>query len=127
MIDELTDIMEDFPGDPNRTRCFAHILNLVVKTVIRKFDVRESKSGDESSEAQEELLNLVKGIEFEEMVTVAERDSKDGYNDDDDDDNNNDEGWVDNREHISQEELEMLEEDTRPLKLVLIKVSSLSS
>ncbi|TDL29000.1 hypothetical protein BD410DRAFT_702115, partial [Rickenella mellea] len=38
MTTELADLIDAFPGDANRTRCFAHILNLVAKSVIRQFD-----------------------------------------------------------------------------------------
>ncbi|TDL17969.1 hypothetical protein BD410DRAFT_698447, partial [Rickenella mellea] len=39
MTTELTDLINSFPGDANRTCCFAHILNLVAKSIIRQFDV----------------------------------------------------------------------------------------
>ena len=38
MIDHLATILEEFPGFPNQTCCFAHILNLVAKCVMRQFD-----------------------------------------------------------------------------------------
>ena len=39
MIEELEDRIEEFAGSINHTRCFLHILNLVVKSVIRQFDL----------------------------------------------------------------------------------------
>ncbi|KAG1871907.1 hypothetical protein C8R48DRAFT_556663, partial [Suillus tomentosus] len=38
MVNELSDLLEDFPGETNRTQCFLHIVNLVAKTLIRQFD-----------------------------------------------------------------------------------------
>ena len=35
MIDKLADLLDDFPGEANRTRCFTHILNLVAKNIIK--------------------------------------------------------------------------------------------
>ena len=43
MIESLADIMSDFGGDANRVRCLAHIVNLVVKIILRQFDVSEKK------------------------------------------------------------------------------------
>ena len=34
MINELAKILNDFPGASNQTHCFAHILNLVVKSIL---------------------------------------------------------------------------------------------
>lgn len=43
MIDSLAAIMLDFPGEANRARCLAHIINLVVKVILRQFDVTKKK------------------------------------------------------------------------------------
>ena len=51
MIKELEKLVVNFPGSANQTRCFFHILNLVVKSIIRQFDVPKSKKtsdGDDS-------------------------------------------------------------------------------
>ncbi|KAI0751713.1 hypothetical protein C8Q80DRAFT_1100082, partial [Daedaleopsis nitida] len=34
MIKHLTELLPDFAGEPNRIRCFAHMLNLVAKSLI---------------------------------------------------------------------------------------------
>ncbi|TDL16424.1 hypothetical protein BD410DRAFT_702142, partial [Rickenella mellea] len=39
MTSKLAEILDTFPGAANRTRCFAHILNLVAKSIIRQFDL----------------------------------------------------------------------------------------
>ncbi|KAG1778128.1 hypothetical protein EV702DRAFT_919258, partial [Suillus placidus] len=38
MVAELGDILPCFGGETNRTRCFLHIVNLVVKLFPREFD-----------------------------------------------------------------------------------------
>ncbi|KAI0337369.1 hypothetical protein BDW22DRAFT_1304642, partial [Trametopsis cervina] len=38
LIDELSNQVEEFPGEANRVRCFAHILNLAAKAVLSQFD-----------------------------------------------------------------------------------------
>ena len=43
MIESLADIMLDFDGEPNRARCLAHIINLVVKIILRQFDIPKKK------------------------------------------------------------------------------------
>ncbi|TDL13591.1 hypothetical protein BD410DRAFT_698087, partial [Rickenella mellea] len=42
MVSVLADTITAFPGSANRTRCFAHILNLVAKSIIKLFDVPKS-------------------------------------------------------------------------------------
>jgi hypothetical protein len=34
MIEELANVLDEFPGPANQTQCFLHILNLVVKSII---------------------------------------------------------------------------------------------
>ncbi|KAG2148429.1 hypothetical protein BD769DRAFT_1345433 [Suillus cothurnatus] len=34
MVNKLSDVLEDFSGEMNRTQCFLHIVNLVAKTLI---------------------------------------------------------------------------------------------
>jgi hypothetical protein len=102
MIEELANLLDDFPGPANQTRCFTHVLNLVVKSIIRQFDSPNSKN---KHEATNEMLS---NIEF------------DGDGDCEDD---NVEGWVDERELMTEEELEELDESVEPLRLLLMKVS----
>ena len=92
MIAKLVNLLDDFPGPANQTRCFTHILNLVVKSVIRQFDLPKSKGDRILDDAAKELLSLAGNIEFEEDK-LARRDGKEG----DDEDNDNVEGWIDKR------------------------------
>ncbi|THU93380.1 hypothetical protein K435DRAFT_598906, partial [Dendrothele bispora CBS 962.96] len=38
MIESLEDKIRDWAGRANRTRCFAHIINLVAKSLLKLFD-----------------------------------------------------------------------------------------
>ncbi|RDX40980.1 hypothetical protein OH76DRAFT_1300621, partial [Lentinus brumalis] len=38
MVEHLGTLVPAFQGDFHRTRCFAHIINLVVKSLLRQFD-----------------------------------------------------------------------------------------
>jgi hypothetical protein len=117
MIAELANLLDDFPGPANQTRCFTHILNLVVKSVIRQFDLPKSKGDKILDDAAKELLSLAGNIEFEEDE-LARRDEKEGDVDEDD----NVEGWIDERTLMTDAELEELDESVEPVRLLLTKV-----
>ena len=115
MINALAELVDTFPGATNRTRCFTHILNLVVKVILRQFDVPKSKAGEALDVALQALVDLAGDIEMEEAV-MDERD--------DDDDDDGQEGWVDPRDGMSQDDQDELDSAVRPVQLVLVKVSS---
>src|SRR6266567_2635799 len=116
MIKELAHLIDDFPGPANQTRCFLHILNLVVKSIIRQFDVPKSKKTldgndeDDMDEATKELLKLAGDIELEEEITASASDDGDATDDDDAP------GWVDEREEMTEDELIELAESIRPVR-----------
>jgi hypothetical protein len=118
MIAELANLLDDFPGPANQTRCFTHILNLVVKSVIRQFDLPKAKGDKILDDAAKELLSLAGNIEFEEDE-LARRDGEEGIDGEDD----NVEGWIDERTLMSKEELNELDESVEPVRLLLTKVS----
>lgn len=110
MIDELTELLDDFQRQANRSRCFDHIVNLVVKSLLWQFDVIKAKVDDALDEAECALLELAEGLEM--------------YGDDEGEDNVN--GLVDEREQLLENKLEELRESVQPVKLVLVKVSAVS-
>ena len=117
MIEELSKLLHDFPGEANRTRCFLHIVNLVAKQLLKQFDVPRKDADSALNEAEKELFNLAAGIDIEELVTAAERGAGAGSEDNDDTD-----GWVDEMEELDAEERAVLEESVLPVRLVLVKV-----
>jgi len=116
MIDTLAELVVAFPGAANRTRCFTHILNLVVKVMLRQFDVPKAKAGEALDAASQALADLAGDIEMEEAAMDQ------GGDDEDTDDR--EEGWVDPLYGMSQEEQEKLDVSVRPMRLMLVKVSS---
>jgi hypothetical protein len=95
MIEELAVLIESFPGTPNRTCCFNHIINLIAKTVIQQFDIQQIKTKPGHNDAEQELLELAVEIDIEELVMLTEHDTNDMDSDDDT------EGWVDEQEELS--------------------------
>jgi hypothetical protein len=116
MIDALAELVVAFPGAANRTRCFAHILNLVVKVILRQFEVPKAKADEALDAASRALVDLAGDVEKEE----AEMDKRD----DDDDDDDEEEGRVDPRNGMSQNDQDELDLTVRPVRLALVKVSS---
>ena len=115
MIEELANLLDNFPGAANQTCCFLHILNLVVKSIIKQFDLPKAKANGILDEAAKELLALAGDIALEEEQT------RDVGKDDKDDDN--EEGWIDECELMSELERDELDESVQPVRLLLIKVS----
>ena len=122
MIEHLAVLVDTFPGAANQTRCFAHILNLVMKSILRQFegpkkggkvgaDVAMEIDGDNDNDDEEEEGNSGSneggGNECEDI-------------DNDVVDNEEEEEWLD---EMSEEELLSFKEKVKPIHLVLTKVS----
>ena len=43
MVENLAKLVLEFPRGANRARCFAHIVNLVVKLILHQFDMSKKK------------------------------------------------------------------------------------
>jgi hypothetical protein len=117
MIEELKDLVAAFAGEASRTRCFAHIINLIAKSVIKQFDVPKAKAGEVMDDAIKELTALAGDIETEERVT------RDTANEDDEVEDDNVEDWVDELMTMSKDEKQELDNDIQPVRRVLVKVS----
>lgn len=118
MIKELEKHLPDFPGQANQTRCFAHTINLVAKSLLRQFDVPKKKAAadsdaNDSDAIGRQILRLADEIEVEEAETEMNED--DGGND-------NVDGWVDEVAALTEEERVELNESVQPVRLVLVKV-----
>ena len=115
MIDALSELIVAFPGAANRTRCFTHILNLVVKVILCQFNVPKAKANEALDVASQALADLAGDIDLEEAE----------MNDLKDDDNvdENELGWMDPLEGMLQEDRKAQETSVHPMRLVLVKVS----
>ena len=123
MIDELDELVESFRGQATHVRCFDHIMNLVVKTLLKQFDMtRKGKTANDAAldEAEVALRELTDDLEpsAEDSDDDVEAWDMDAVDLDDD----NVEGWVDEHDNMMEEEVAKLEVTTRPVKLVLTKV-----
>jgi hypothetical protein len=114
MIDELADLVEGFPGGPNRTCCFTHVLNLVARSILKQFDI-PNKAKEELDEKMTAITVLAGEIELEE----AEMDST---QDEEVDDNLNEEGLMNVRAGLTPAEIAELDESVHPVRVVLVKV-----
>jgi hypothetical protein len=127
MINELEILLPDFSA-VNHTRCFLHVNNLVARTLVKQFDVKpktrgkastgEEDSSDLEDREDEDVLELAGDMEYEERTTGAQ--SLEEAEENLDDDVN---GWVDEMAAMSQAERRILKKTTRPVKMVLVKVS----
>jgi hypothetical protein len=111
MIDHLATLLENYPGRANRTRCFAHILNLVAKCIMRQFDEPKKKNSGEMEDTElEEGDDLAAALDdLEDELEDTEDEGIDWEND--------------MRADMSAEEVEVLEESVKPVRRVLSKVS----
>jgi hypothetical protein len=117
MIQELTNLIQNFPGEASRTRCFGHIVNLTAKTLLLPFDAPKGKVEETMDRAERELRELAEGADVEDLMTRVEM----SITDDDDEDDNAD-GWVDERAEMSEDEQEDLDESVRPMRMVFVRV-----
>lgn len=118
MIDALAELVVAFPGAANRTRCFTHILNLVVKVILRQFDMPKDR-GDEALDVASRALQDLAGDIDSDVEEAAGGERSDGDEDDEKED-----GPIDPRDGMSEEEQDKLDVSVRPVRLVLVKVSS---
>jgi len=125
MVEHLSILVENFPGAPNQTRCFSHILNLVAKSVLHQFDAPKKKANEDSDdlvEATSVLAELTRELELDES---AEEDQEDEEGQDDskaDDADKEDNEPHDERDGMLEDELLELEASLIPARLMLAKV-----
>lgn len=116
MIRHLGELIDAFKGHESQTRCFAHILNLIAKSVIRQFDVPRAKVNSLfDDEATTALRELAGNIDNEEQEMANSED-------DSEDEEENMDDWVDERQALMMERLAELDESLQPVRVVLVKV-----
>jgi hypothetical protein len=124
MIDKLASRLEEYPGAPNRARCFTHILNLVVKSILHQFDVPKKwrRLDPKTDDTTRELLDLAGDIDEEEVEEAAEQEDPQDETDEQPC-HDNDEGWIDERYDMTNEDIDELEDSVRPIRFLLTKVN----
>ena len=119
MIEHLAALIETFPGAANQTRCFAHILNLVAKSVLRQFEGPKKKKV--ADDAAKELAAVIDEMDVDNDE-ASDSGSNEGGNecdDADDDDDDDDEDGLPEKDEMAEEDKESVE----PIRRVLTKVS----
>jgi hypothetical protein len=134
MVKHVSTLVENFPGAPNQARCFAHILNLVAKSVLRQFDAKEKEKdgGEDLDETTAALSALAQELDLEDgsVMPVLEdaleeerEEDDDGVDDDDDDASDDEDGLGDERAGMSAHDIVELDDDVVPIRLMLTKVN----
>ncbi len=124
LTDALAEALPEFQGTYSRTRCFLHILNIVVKAILKQFDVKDVPDAEALVDDDvRQLAELVQELESEEVTTQSELRAEQGDPDiemvlEDVDD----QSWMDEVETMDDEEMAEYEQEIRPLKMVLVKV-----
>ena len=116
MVEELEFMLEDYPGEAVRVRCFLHIVSIVAKTIIKQFDVPKKNGKDLVDILDQELYKLAEWIKEEEAQTLSER------VDSEEDDNADADDLADN---LDEEGHERLLAELCPIWLLLVKVRAL--
>ena len=115
MINELVDLLPSYPGAANQCRCFLHIVNLIAKTLLKQFKVPKKDVDIALDAAEQELLELAAGSDMEKLAMMV----KGGLGDNEDVDNMD--GWINELNVLSDDEIEELCQSIQPVRLVLIK------
>ena len=132
MIEELAARLEAFPRAANPVHCFLHIVNLVAKGVLHQFKPPKSKKQGQDifEDGAAELTAM--SVDVEDNGEVLEEDLEANVEDDVDVDVEDDdvedvdvEGLEETCEGMSPDQVKKLEEEVKPVWLVLAKVSPL--
>ncbi|TFY61175.1 hypothetical protein EVG20_g7153 [Dentipellis fragilis] len=122
MTDELVELVDSFSGQVARMRCFAHVVNLVAKSLLCQFDVLKAKADAELTNAERELQQLAEDLNLEDLQTQREKAAAavgegDDFGEEDDDDHD----LVDETREMPASERIELEKSILPVKLVLLR------
>jgi len=120
MVQELAWLTDGFAGLATHTWCFLHVINLVVKSLLRQFDVKR-KEGDSMADLDAEILHEMDLEDLADLMMIeADEDNLDAADAGDGDDS--EDGLVDEVAELSEHEHRALERDILPVKFVLAKV-----
>lgn len=112
MVAKLAEAVPAFRGDRTRCRCFAHVINLVVKSVLHLFEREGSRKSGSGGGT---------GVDIDHSLENSGEES-------DDDEYGGGGGvdnlasWQDTREGMTNNEREELDANIQPLKSLLAKV-----
>lgn len=118
MIDALVNLVAQFPGQKGRVRCFAHIVNLVVKIILRQFDSRVKKTALDDSALSDLARRLEDELENDEIEPGAEDFDEDLEQTEDDST-----AGLAEVEGALKDVVAGMEAESQPVRLILTKVS----
>lgn len=80
MIDSLAHHIDTFPGQRNCVCCFAHVVNLMAKCLLKQFDSRVESNGDpDDNDTTSHIWELADRIDLEaDLETGSEKDDMEG-------------------------------------------------
>lgn len=118
MVHHLAELLDDFPGPANQTRCFAHTLSISAKAVIKQFNVPKADTGEALDEVALALIDMAQEIELEDRL------EQEAWVEDDDDEGEDQplNAWEDFREGLSDEQRRELDIGVQPVRSTLVKV-----
>lgn len=126
MVARLAEVLPAFDGEASRVRCFAHIINLVVKSILQVFEAPKGRKGrtggaiDEGSEDEGEgPVRIEVGENIQNTEAVETLESEDDNEEGDDDKVR---GWHDERATMTKEKRKGLNARVQPIKSMLGKV-----
>ena len=126
LIQRLSEEVPSFGGQTARVCCFAHIVNLIVKSILSQFDAPKKNGmvsmADEELDTEDDeglLIDLADGLidDMENKVEEVPPEDRDVDNVD------NADGWVDERKEMSMAEWKALAKDVMPAQHMVLKVS----
>ena len=119
---ELDDLVDEY-SEVNHICCFLHIVNLIMKAMLRQFDISKCKKKGEAvdNEWEEMLRELTVDIEEEEQLMQT---FGNGVMQDDTEDDLITNAKIDDALDMLVEELTDLQTEVHPVMLVLVKVST---
>ena len=120
MADEMEHLLPAFSSG-NRVRCFTHVLNLIAKALLKQFEMakKSENEDDDFTEEEAKLLTLAENLDEEEFTMAEEKMDENGGADEED----SMDKWVDEVDALTPNERLLLEDEIRPVKMVLVKVS----
>ncbi len=122
MISELGNLLSNFPGQANQTRCFTHIINLVVKSLMKLFEVKKKSQEDILTKAEQNLQRLADDINKEDLKTQIKMYQDSGLGAEGVDDDND---IVDEIGKMDKYKAAKFQDEILPIWLTLVKVSNI--
>ncbi len=117
MISELGGILKEFPEAANQTCCFAHIISILAKAILRQFDIPQKVHGKVLDKVAQALADLAKELNLEECAEQETQEMGDSEVDDQPLDT-----WVDFCKGLTEKQVMALGASVQPVRLMLVKV-----